>query len=457
MQVEKQSTGPLAMNLTVTIDKSDYAPEIKKQLKEYKNQASLKGFRKGKAPESIIRKMFGKQILGDVVIKKLQESLYSYLDEEKIKYLGNPIVHEDQEPLDIDDMNADYSLMFEIGLMPEVNIDDLADKVTPERLITEIEESEIDEAMMHLQKRMGNREEVTDQIQDEDMLDIKAFELEGDEIKEDGWSTDLLILTSQIKDEDVKKDLLTKKVGDSFDFDVYKLESDDPTWVDKHLLHKEADDETEVGNRFRGNVTRVERLTPAEVNQELWDQAFGKDQVDSLETAREFIKDDLKAHEDQKAENLLIYSIRHGIMDAVDLELPKEFLKKWLKDQRNSTEPISDEEFAEFEKGMKWTIIRNEIAQKHDINVEPDDVAQSIKAGIRAYFAQYGQFYDEDRIEEMAKNLMQDQNSYQREYDKVLNLKIIEVLKETLTITEKQVSKEELDEAYAKMNETMNA
>ncbi len=456
MNIETTTPSPLEMSLKVTVSKDDYNEEYKKQIREYRSQASLKGFRKGKAPESIIRKMFGKQILSEVVLKSLQNGLYDYLKEADIQYLGNPIVSQDQEPLDFEQNQEDYSLSFDLGIAPDFDIDTIEIEIKADRSTADLSDDDLKEGLQHLQKRYGRREEMKDDILVDDMLDIKAFELDGKNIKEGGWATDFLILVSQIKDEDVKKKLLTLKVDGEFDFNAFTLESNDKAWVDKHILRKEPEDETEVGEMFRGTIKRVERLIPAEIDQEFFDQAFGKDQVKEESEALDKVKDDLMRHCDQMSESILIYNLRTSILDHYEMDLPKDFLKRWLMEQRETTE-LTDDAFDNFVKGMRWTLIRNKLAEKYEISVDEGDVFESIKEGIRSYFAQYYQFHEDDRLNEMADNMMQDQNTYNREYDKLLNLKIIEQLKEKLTITDKSVSKKELEEEYQEITAAMNA
>jgi FKBP-type peptidyl-prolyl cis-trans isomerase (trigger factor) len=96
MQIVRKDIAPLHISLDITLEPSDYLPAVESELKKFKNQAQLKGFRKGKTPESVIKKMYGKSILADVINKTLQDKLFGYLDEEKINYLGQPLPDEEK-------------------------------------------------------------------------------------------------------------------------------------------------------------------------------------------------------------------------------------------------------------------------------------------------------------------------------------------------------------------------
>jgi len=118
---------------------------------------------------------------------------------------------------------------------------------------------------------------------------------------------------------------------------------------------------------------------------------------------------------------------------------------------------VTDEQWASFEQGMKWTIIRNAYAEKYEVSVDENDVFDSVKQGIRQYFSQYMQYVEDDRLNEMADNMMENKETYNREYDKVLNEKLIAILIEKLPQESKAVTKEELDSAYAQMREEIGS
>ncbi len=457
MNVETLQSTPQLMSIRVAIDSSDYQADFKKQLKEYREQANLKGFRRGKAPQSIIRKMYGKQIIQDVVLQKLNESLYKHLEDEKIDYLGNPIVVEDQAPLEISMEQSEYSLDFQLAIKPPVDTDALAKAVTLTKHEATISDEDITEALAQAQKQLGEKEDVTDAIQDEDLLHIQAVELDGDKIKEGGWSTKFLLLTSQIQDESIKKKALGSKVGDTLDMDIYKVENSDPKWVRKHLLNIPEDSDQETGAMYRGTIEQVERLMPASLDQDFYDKYFGKDVVSNEKEARDKIRVQMQQYTEDVAKSLMTYQLRTGLLEASGMELPEDHMRLWLAQQSETAEPVTDEQWKSFEQGMKWTIIRNAYAEKYEVSVDEGDVFDSVKQGIRQYFSQYMQYVEDDRLTEMADNMMENRETYNREYDKVLNEKLIAILIEKLPQETKAVTKEELDSAYAQMREEIGS
>ena len=90
MQIVRKDADALNVTIDITLEPNDYAPKYESELKKYKNQAQLKGFRKGMTPISVIKKMYGKSILSDVINETLQTKLFGYIDEQKLNYLGQP-------------------------------------------------------------------------------------------------------------------------------------------------------------------------------------------------------------------------------------------------------------------------------------------------------------------------------------------------------------------------------
>ena len=104
------------------------------------------------------------------------------------------------------------------------------------------------------------------------MITVKAHELDGEKIKDKGWETGFTLLVSLV-DDAVKKDLLTKKLGDTFRFNIRTVEKDkDEKHVNKYLLNLDEDEEKEIGDMFEGKIEKVSRIEPAALDQEFFDK-----------------------------------------------------------------------------------------------------------------------------------------------------------------------------------------
>ena len=96
MNIEKTQIDELSFELTLNISNEDYAPVKKKKLNDYRKRAEFKGFRKGNVPMSLIERVYGEQALGDAVNDLISEQLGSYIKDNNLNLIGEPIASENQ-------------------------------------------------------------------------------------------------------------------------------------------------------------------------------------------------------------------------------------------------------------------------------------------------------------------------------------------------------------------------
>ena len=105
MNVSLQNIDKVSAELTVKLEKADYQEKVDKELKSLRQKAQIPGFRKGMVPTSLIKKMYGKSVIAEVVNKALQEAVYNYIRENKVNMLGEPLPNEEkQHNIDFDTM-----------------------------------------------------------------------------------------------------------------------------------------------------------------------------------------------------------------------------------------------------------------------------------------------------------------------------------------------------------------
>ena len=85
--------------LSLRIDHEDYAPQVEKEIDKYRKQASIKGFRQGKVPRSVIINMTGERLLADVLNDVLSSAINNYIEEEALEVIGYPILLRLSKPL----------------------------------------------------------------------------------------------------------------------------------------------------------------------------------------------------------------------------------------------------------------------------------------------------------------------------------------------------------------------
>ncbi|MBR5063254.1 MAG: trigger factor family protein, partial [Bacteroidales bacterium] len=120
MNIVKNQPDALNYQVTIEIAAADYAEALHKRLNEYKRKADIKGFRKGMAPLSLIQRLYGDQALYDSVNSLVGESLDKFIQEEKVRVVGEPLPSEDQPQLEWKAGN-DFTFKFDIAQTPELN------------------------------------------------------------------------------------------------------------------------------------------------------------------------------------------------------------------------------------------------------------------------------------------------------------------------------------------------
>lgn len=450
-KVEHENIDNLNAVLTVTLEKSDYEPKFKTELNKYRKQANMKGFRKGKTPTSVLKKMYGKGVLADVINEMLQKELYDYLTDNDIKILGQPLPSADQEAQDFDLKTLqDYVFKFDLGLAPDFEVAGADEHTTFEKMAVEPGEDMVDEDLQAARKRAGERKAVEDTIQDNDMVKLEVTELDGDAPKADGITSEFSLLIGQNTNEELKETLMEKKQGDQLKIDILNIEHDrDEDYARKYYLNLgEEDAEKEFNNEFEATIAEVTRIAPAEMNQEFFDQNFGEGEVTSEAEARERIREQIKSFYNGQAEALMSRDIQEKLLELNPMEFPEAFLKRWMQSNNEEVdEETIEKEYDNFEKNLQWSLIRNKLVDRFEIEVQNDDIVEAARRRIRQYFGGQSMPGMEQIVDSTAQRILQDQKQVEQLYEEVLTDRTFEVLIEKVNVEEKSVSLEEFEEA----------
>jgi len=431
-------------NISITILVEDYRPKWEAELAKAQKKAQLKGFRKGKTPLSYVKKLYGEPLLSDIVNEIIQKEIQDYLVREKIHYLGQPIPSEGQELLNLSvDNMKDLTFKFDIGLEPEGEIKGLGQSVTLPYDETTIPAEMVDAELKALRAQAGERVDTDLKIEKGDLVTVSAKEMDKGKEKKNGWQVPITFLVDDIPGEELKTTLLSKKKGDTVEFKITEIEqNDDPAHIRKHLLQLDANDTRDVNEEFAGVIDEVSRLQDAELNQEFFDKAFGKDEVQSEEEAKELIRRTLKRRYDYTADSLLFREIQTKLMEENNMTLPDAFLKRWLMiTNQDVTEDAINSEYDMFAKNLQWTIIKNKLNKKYGIEVTPEE----IKEGFRNYYSSYfGMQLPDNMLNTFLEKVLQKQDQVEKMYDDLMIDKLFKNLKAEFKLDLKEVSIDDL-------------
>jgi trigger factor len=201
---------------------------------------------------------------------------------------------------------------------------------------------------------------------------------------------------------------------------------------------------------FRFTISEISRFQNAEIGQELFNRIYGEGVINSeeefLKKIEEEIADNLKKESDFKVKQ----DIKKIIIEKTDLQLPEEFLKKWLlKVNDKTTEDQIDKEFDSFRHDLKWQLIRNKVAKDNEMKITEEELQKEAENITRYQFRQYGLFYATDeQISNYAKETLKREDDAKRIADKILEDKVLDNLKEVVKIENKLVTAEEFNKLF---------
>jgi trigger factor len=264
--LDKQSStdGLIKINLTAT----DYQPKVEEKIKDYARKANIKGFRQGKVPTGVIKKMYGKSILVEEVNHIVSHSVSDYIRDQKLKILGDPMPNQ-EKAFGIDwDVQKDFEFEFQIGLVEDFTLE-LSPKAKVKSHTIEVDQKVIDETLEDLKKRFGNTTNPEASSANDSLY--------GDIVK--GGETDKkgsFITIEKVAKKEQKKFIGVKK-DDVIEFEIEKVFSD-PLSISQTLNISEDEAKTATGT-YTFTVTNISQTEPAQMNQEFFDKVFGKDAV----------------------------------------------------------------------------------------------------------------------------------------------------------------------------------
>ncbi|MEQ9440521.1 MAG: trigger factor [Cyclobacteriaceae bacterium] len=426
--------------LNIRLQPEDYEPRIEEKVKMYRKQVNLKGFRPGKVPPGVIKKMYGKSIKVEEINELLSQSVPRYLQENDLKVVGEPIPDLDSaEAIDWENQ-SEFSFAYDLGLVNDFSYD-LSDQVIIKQYTIELTEDTITDTIEDIRKRFSTEEKVEESQQD-DTLHGTLTQPESE------LSNETEIKTALVP-EDHQGQFAGLKEGDTVSFDIRTVYPEDTDVA--FLLGKKHDEVADVQGEFTFTVKEVMRPVPAEVNQELFDQVFGKDAVSTEEEFREKVRENIAENYDRESDTLLTRDIRNYYTKNTDIQLPEEFLKRWLLSRNDSelTEEKINEQFDDYLQELKWSLVSEKIAKDQEVNATYDDVKNKARELVLSQFGVYGsQFEADDRFDPIVENYLKGENgnNYMQVFSQVQSEKVFEAIKEKVTVEKEEVNVDKFNE-----------
>jgi len=432
MNITKKQADALNCQVTIDIAADDYAEALKKRLNEYRRRADIKGFRKGMAPMSLIQRMYGDQCLYESVNHLVGEQLDNFIRDEKLRIVGEPLPSEDQPQIEWKAGN-DFTFKFDMAQTPEINFEVGEGDKIPYYEINVTEEAK---------KAMKNQ-----MLQQYGSLQEGKAAGENDyiiaDIANDSHSAEGVYVSIANVAEIARPLFVGKKAGEKITVNVneaFENETDRASMlkVDKAKL-------AELDPMFTFTVVNVKTFKAAENNQETWDLMFGEGNVTSEEQFMEKVVERIKANHTQEANYRFGSDVRKYFVEKANIELPEEFLKRWLvyaNDGKYTREDV-EKEFPAFVEDFKWQLTRGYLMEKLGLKVEAKDIQEAAESYVAYQYAMYGMGnVPADMIKSSAKNVLEDENQRRRLEEQVEDNKTISAIREKVSLQTKKISED---------------
>ena len=440
MNISFENPDKINGQLTVTVEESDYKEDVEKTLKDYRKKANMPGFRPGQVPMGMIKRQYGPAVKMDVINKQVGRKVYDYIKENNIPMLGEPLASEKHDAVDLE-KDAPYTFVFDIAVAPEFKIE-LNGKNKIDYYKIQVDDKLIDQQVDSFAARMGEYVKA-ETFEGNDMLkgDLRELDEQGN-TKEGGLTVEAAVLMpAYIKVEEEKKKFDGAKLGDIITFNPRKAYASDVELASFLKIDKEQVKDHE--GDFSYQITEINRFQNHAVNQELFDNIYGKDAVKDEKQFREKIAEGLQAQLEGESDYKFLQDVRAYAEKKVGkLEYPDELLKRIMrKNNPDKDEAFVEKNYDESIKQLTWHLIKEQLVKAHDIKVEDQDIKEVARAAARAQFAQYGMSNVPDEyIDNYVNDLLKKQESVDAFIDRAVDTKLTQALKNSVKLNEKEIS-----------------
>ena len=433
MEITREQREQGTSLLKVVVSEKDYGEAVDKMLREYKRKANIPGFRPGMVPMGVVRKMYGKGAVAEQSYRTASNAVFEYLQKEGIDYVGDVIPSDEQGDFDFDN-NTEHEFLFEIGEAPEVKLDlSEKDKLTYNKIAVD---AKMHDAYKDNYLRRYGRLVDVDEVKNDEALTVTLDN--GDMRIEDAY----VGLISMSDDE--RKPFIGKKTGVKMDVNVNELYK---TASQRAAILQVKEDELEgINPQFTMEIKQIRQFANPELNEEFFKMAFPAGNVTSEAELDSFVDAEIEKELGRESDYLFTINVRDFLMEKAALQMPAEFLKRWLYviNEGKFTKEDIEKDFDGFVKMFTWNYIQKHIIKEADLKVSAEEAEAEAKEFAKAQFAQYGMpSAPDDMIAGFSKQILENKEQAQKIYEKLYELKVVDYVKSKIKVDTKSVSSDE--------------
>ncbi len=442
MNIEREETGNLTATLKVKLSPEDYTPGVEKALKEQRKTAAWPGFRPGQVPMNIIRKRVGRTVLVNEVERLIGESLNGYLQENKVRVLGQPLpLNNDMAAINWE-QPGEIQFMYELGLAPTFDVDLQGLRV--EYPLVDVNDELVEREVSDMQRRFGTMSDA-DMATDKDMLVGDVIELDAaGAIKPGGLMNRTTISLEYIKDDATRQALLGKAPGDEVTVNAEHLAENHDDLA--RMLNTDQAGVHQLAGRLLFRIAEIKRLQPVALEQELFDRVYGKDAVTDEAAFRAKVKEGLENMFRRDSDRVFKRLAMRKMQERASIALPDGFLKRWVT--MNSDKPMTEADveagYPGYADGLKRQLVEDKVIEKYGLEAKGEELDAFAKRYVSDQFVQYGMPVPEgEDLQRMAARILGDREQIKRMRDAIVEQKLTAHFKAMFSPKEQRVSFDE--------------
>lgn len=443
MNITHEKTDELNAVLKIEVTTDDYLPQVEKELKDRQKKMNMPGFRPGKIPMSVVKKMYNKSVTADEINKVVIDKMYEYFGQNNIDILGNPLPNKEKSP-DIDwDNQTNFEFFFDFAPSPVFEVEPL-DNITMKLYDIAVDDKVVEKYMMDIRSRYGKFTN-PETIGETDLVYADFEELdEKENVLENGIKSKASVAIDMIKDKKIQKNFIGLKKDDTLDCDLLKIF--DTHHEISHVLNISYEKADEVKNKFRLKIITISRNEPAELNEELFTKVYKNFNITSEDQLRERIREDADTSFRNESEKRFVNDVVEYLLKKTKISLPDDFLKRWLIEtsKEKFTPEQVEKEYSVYADTLRWQLIENSIIKSNNIEVTQNDVKEFVKDYFRKNIQQEGSEENDDpKLDGIAERFMQNKEEVKKIYDRLYDDKLKEVFKTQIKTENEKITYED--------------
>lgn len=450
MNITKTQSDDLNAVIKIQLSKEDYASRVENVLKDYQKKVVIDGFRKGKTPMGIVKKIYGKAILVEEINKVLGDALNNYIKENDLHILGEPLPSAtDQKELNLDEENFEFA--YDIALTPEVNVK-LSKREKVPYYVIKVDEEMIGKQIEGMCKNSGEMIPV-EEVEGSEYLKGEIIELDEEgKAKENGVrNEDASFSLMYVKDEEALAAFKGAKKGQEVRFNAVKAFPNKTDFSNMLGVSKETAEN--VNPEFCFIINEIKRYIDAEVNQDLFDKVYGKDTVKSVEEFRDKVKSDIANQLKGHSEYRFTIDAREKLLKKnEDVVLPEAFLKRWILAVNKGMKAEEVEtDFEGYRNEFKWQVLKTALIQEFGLKIDQEDLKAIAREVAAAQLQQYGLYgLSDEQLDGFAVKLLEDEKQRQHLYERAVDNKVFAAIKENVKLEEEEIAMADFEKLFQK-------